>query len=69
MNKDFEEARAEKEAEKTRRREAVRQHTAAWKARGVEKRRNMEQGLREQAGPFTASTVGCVLAEAFETSN
>jgi hypothetical protein len=65
MNRDFEEARAEKEA---RRREGTRQDSAAWRARAVEARRNMQQGLREQARPSPSSPVSCVLAEALETS-
>ena len=55
MNREFEEARAENDA---RRREAQRQRMAAGRAaRNVEAMRNMEQGIREQAGPSTAPPV------------
>ena len=66
MNREFEEARPEDEA---RRREAQRQRMAAGRAaRNVEAMRNMEQGIREQAGPSTAAPVSFVLAEDPETS-
>ena len=69
MNRDFEEARAEKEAEKeARQREVARQYSEARWARAVEARRNMQQGLREQACPSPSSPVSCVLAEVLETS-
>ena len=66
MNREFEEARAEK---RERRLESDRQRKATAKAaRTAEGMRNMQQGIQEQAGPSTAPSVSCVPAEEPETS-
>src|SRR5947207_14661291 len=68
MNRDFEEARAEMQAEKeAMRREVVRQHSEAWRARAVEARRNMLQGLREQACRSLSLPISCVVVELHES--
>ena len=74
MNREFEEAREENEARRHERRhekqrEAQRQCMAAGRAaRTVEAMRNMEQRMREQAGPSTAAPVSFLLAEEQKTS-